>query len=279
MPGARVGSVAGYRTPTVYVGPGDIISGAKAWWGLRAYSAATAAVGTAAVRVRRDSDNGEQDFGTLTNGNLDVASISSFKGAANLFVVTLYDQTGNAIHITQSTAANQPELVLNVLGSFPSIRGPAGSHAKRLSATWPTTDAQPWSLSAVARRTSDISSYGTILSVDANVSGLWFHVSSAGVVLVASGPLLLDSGNATESTFHSVHGLGNGASSAVQVDSNASGIGSTGLSSIQNAVGLVGDGTNTEALRGDVLEGGVWISNISSSFTSLAANQQSYWGF
>ena len=37
----------GDKKPTVvssYTGPGDVISGAKAWWGLRAYSAATAGI-------------------------------------------------------------------------------------------------------------------------------------------------------------------------------------------------------------------------------------------
>jgi hypothetical protein len=88
-------SYVAHPTAGPFVGAGDVVSGAQAWWGLRSYT--TAGVLSNIVRLRRDSDNTEQDFATLSNGNLDVASISTFKSAANLFVVTLYDQTGNGL--------------------------------------------------------------------------------------------------------------------------------------------------------------------------------------
>ena len=43
------------QAAAAYAGPGNVISGASAWWGLRGYSAA--AVGANAVQLRRDSDN------------------------------------------------------------------------------------------------------------------------------------------------------------------------------------------------------------------------------
>lgn len=62
-----------------YAGPGDIVSGATAWYGLRAYSAAVAATGTQkAVNVRRASDNATQDILILTGGALDIASANTF---------------------------------------------------------------------------------------------------------------------------------------------------------------------------------------------------------
>lgn len=75
--------LAGVSRPSAsaYTGPGDIVSGATAWYGLRAYSAAVAATGTQkAVNVRRASDNATQDILILTNGNLDVASYNTFVG-------------------------------------------------------------------------------------------------------------------------------------------------------------------------------------------------------
>ena len=93
-------------TPTPYVGPGDIVSGAIGWWGLRAYTSAS--IGTNAIRLRRDGGSpGEQDFATVTGGGLDLTSITAFKGADNLFLVKLYDQVGTN-HLTQATAASQP---------------------------------------------------------------------------------------------------------------------------------------------------------------------------
>lgn len=67
-------------TPS-YTGPGDIVSSATAWYGLRGYSAAYATPGTGkSVNVRRASDNATQDIVILTNGNLDTASYNTFVG-------------------------------------------------------------------------------------------------------------------------------------------------------------------------------------------------------
>lgn len=59
------------------------------------------------MRIRRDSDNTEQDIG-FVNGNLDTGSIASFCGSNTGFVSIWYDQTGNGYHLSQSTADNQP---------------------------------------------------------------------------------------------------------------------------------------------------------------------------
>jgi len=67
-----------------------------------------------AIRVRRSSDNTEQDIGFTALGNLDTSSLLSFVGTGgtdNGFVTTWYDQSGNARNATQSTAANQPQIV------------------------------------------------------------------------------------------------------------------------------------------------------------------------
>lgn len=63
-----------------------------------------------AIRVRRSSDNAEQDIG-FANNVLDTASMLTFCGAGNGFVTTWYDQSGNANNITQTTATNQPQIV------------------------------------------------------------------------------------------------------------------------------------------------------------------------
>lgn len=63
-----------------------------------------------AVRVRRSSDNSEQNIGFIGN-NFDIASLTSFVGANTGFVTTLYDQSGSGINLTQATALNQPVIV------------------------------------------------------------------------------------------------------------------------------------------------------------------------
>jgi hypothetical protein len=63
------------------------------------------------IRVRRSSDNAEQDIYFDSNGNLDTAQLTTFCSGTNGFVTTWYDQSGNANNATQSTAANQPQIV------------------------------------------------------------------------------------------------------------------------------------------------------------------------
>lgn len=64
-----------------------------------------------ALRVRRSSDNTEQDIGFNAAGVLNESALTTFVGAGNGFVTTLYDQSGNSRNATQITAANQPRIV------------------------------------------------------------------------------------------------------------------------------------------------------------------------
>lgn len=62
------------------------------------------------IRVRRSSDNTEQNIG-FVNNVLDTASLLTFCGAANGFVTTWYDQSGNANNVSQIAATSQPQIV------------------------------------------------------------------------------------------------------------------------------------------------------------------------
>ncbi|WMW77321.1 putative Ig domain-containing protein [Flavobacterium sp. 20NA77.7] len=66
-----------------------------------------------AIRVRRSSDNTEQDIGFDGSGNLNQTSLISFVGSSNGYVTIWYDQSGNARNVLQSTIANQPQIVSN----------------------------------------------------------------------------------------------------------------------------------------------------------------------
>lgn len=110
----NVGTGAGNGGGTSYTGPGDIVTGATAWYGVRAYNAAYAATGTGkAVNIRRASDNSAMDIVILTNGKLDVTTASTFCASTTCYVTEWYDQTGNGKNATQTTAGNQPTLAFS----------------------------------------------------------------------------------------------------------------------------------------------------------------------
>ena len=67
-----------------------------------------------AIRVRRSSDNTEQDINFASsspNSGIDTTALLSFVGANDGFVTTWYDQSGNGRNAVQTTAASQPQIV------------------------------------------------------------------------------------------------------------------------------------------------------------------------
>ena len=87
----------------------DTYTGAAAAYSLRQLSSTT----TNVVRVRRSSDNAEQDF---TANQITDETLIAFCGAGNGFVTTWYDQSGLNRNAIQTTATNQPQIVSS--GSF-----------------------------------------------------------------------------------------------------------------------------------------------------------------
>lgn len=91
-----------------------------------------AAYSGSAIRVRRSSDNAEQDVGFAGNA-LDTASMLTFVGANDGFVTTWYDQSGNTRNQVQATAGSQPRIVN--AGAYLGAIIPDAGTAQRLVAT------------------------------------------------------------------------------------------------------------------------------------------------
>jgi len=107
-----------YRPIVVAAAPADLLldsfPGAAAAYSLRKLDKDYTG---SAIRVRRSSDNTEQDIGFTAGGDLDTTALKDFVGAGNSgFVVTWYSQADSAgvfgvRSVTQATAANQPRIV------------------------------------------------------------------------------------------------------------------------------------------------------------------------
>jgi hypothetical protein len=61
------------------------------------------------IRVRRASDNAEQDIG-FDGQDLDTAALTTFCTGTNCFLRTVYDQSGNGYDVVQTTTSNQPKI-------------------------------------------------------------------------------------------------------------------------------------------------------------------------
>ena len=113
-----------------YTGPLDIVSGATAFYSLRAGSGAIAAAGTQPIiAMRRGSDNATCTAIVATSGSVDFtvgapcsgATVTAFCASTTCYVTTWYDQSGNGNNLAQPTAANQPSLIFGCLGTRPCI--------------------------------------------------------------------------------------------------------------------------------------------------------------
>lgn len=256
-----------------FTGPGDVVSGAAAWWGLRAYSGAT--VGSNLVKLRRDSDDGTQDFASLASGALDVSSISSFKGAANLFVHTLYDQSGNGRNATQTTNANQPAFTLSGLGSLPIITFTGASGHKLTTASFSVS--QPFSVSAVAIRPSAAArdSYlgdgggGIQISFSPNANELR---NFAGNNINSASPIAY-----TDNTWSAIQSILNSTTSGWYVDGNSKVDLDAGTTGITAGV-TIGDDAFSDPFDGSLTELGIWGSAFNATQASnMNSNQHTYW--
>ena len=77
-----------------------------------------------AIRVRRSSDNTEQNIGFVGNA-LDTASLVTFVGANSGYITKWYDQSGNGADAVQETQGNQPRIrnagTTDIKNTLPSI--------------------------------------------------------------------------------------------------------------------------------------------------------------
>src|SRR6516162_6226900 len=102
-------ALASGGAPAGYVGPGDVVSGATAWWGLRAYSSAT--TGGNLVDVFGNTTSTAFTFVSKSDGTIELSAggaaafIAGNSGSGNMVATKMYDQTGNG-HDMTATGGN-----------------------------------------------------------------------------------------------------------------------------------------------------------------------------
>lgn len=123
-----------------------------------------------AIRVRRASDNTEQDIG-FVNNVLDTSTLTSFCSGTNGFVKTWYDQSGNGINATQTTAASQPQIV-----SSGTYLGYLDINNKLLTTSMPYTSGTNYSAFKVIKQKG-----GAVIGATVNTGFVFYAVSDTSV--------------------------------------------------------------------------------------------------
>ena len=145
-------SAGGGKKPSTQSGPSPLLldkySGAVHAYSLRKISNTYSGP---AIRVRRSSDNAEQDIGFASN-ELDQSSLTSFVGSGTGYVVEWYDQSGNDHTLERTSALTQPIIVnagtLNELNEKPVI---IASNKLFTQKTTAATVTQPYTFVSVAK--------------------------------------------------------------------------------------------------------------------------------
>lgn len=252
-----------------YVGPGDLVS-FTAWWGMRAYSAATC--GTACIRVVRASDSAQSDINSLANGSLDAATLATFLTATTGKIVTWYDQVGTN-DLTQSNDAERPAVLANALGS--SYGTNFASAQARLVSTG-VTASQPYSFVVICRDPA-LATYGLFAIDNEAYAGWVVDIFATGTIRSYAGANFDTASGITANTWTAMQFIANGASS-VYARNGSESTGNAGAQALTNypiSLGYTVDGSFT----GQAVEAGYIAGTISSgNRTALNTNMRAAYG-
>ena len=243
-----------------------------------------------AIRVRRSSDNTEQDIAFNAGGDLNTVALLSFVGSGNGFVTTWYDQSGNGRNVTQTTPDNQP-IIVNA-GVIHTLLGKPSLYFDGTNDCLDRTDTGMPTLGTtvlhVSRYTSGSVDQGMIVNWGSGASGQAFYnmywstgmaLSNYGQAFNVSGRLGVDNltvitkPNSTGNQIWKIY-----VNSSLSNTSNM-----TTSTTLMNAAGGFRIGrvnpsqAATHAMLGYISELVVWPSDMDSQRNSLASNVNSYY--
>jgi 3D (Asp-Asp-Asp) domain-containing protein len=255
-----------------------------------------------AIRVRRSSDNTETDIGFTSVGDLDTTALTSFCSGTNGFVTTWYDQSGNSRNATQTTAANQPQIVSS--GSILTLNSKTSmlyTGNSGMGFTYSNlTGATSYSITSVFSAVEAIQ-YTKLLSIgpDSTTSGVWYTVNTGGTALEwqskdtgfagngynnLSGPTIFSNGRIIPDSITTQNLLTTVLSSSnAKMFRNGSEISyrvqRTGDCYTTTGDLILGNSPNTQnTFNGRMQEIIIWQSDQNSNISGINTNSNSYYG-
>jgi len=268
----RIGLGVGRPLPSFssFTGLLDTYTGAAAAYSLRLLS--TSYTGSA-IKVRRASDNTEQDIG-FSNNELDTTTLASFCSGTNGFVTTWYDQSGNGNNATQTTAANQPQIVSSgsvILEGAKPIVSYLSTANCQLKTTASFSISSPLQTFIVGKNTRAVSAFPYYYDFQTNRAILYYADDVTPKGLASSNGLQINSGDTSTSQgiFETLY---NGSSSYIYKNNSLLISGDTGTNGASGVMFLGTRNNNGQNLHGGFQEFILYPSSQSSNRTGITTN-------
>tara|TARA_R100000479_G_scaffold94638_1_gene46813 strand:- start:115 stop:1014 length:900 start_codon:yes stop_codon:yes gene_type:complete len=242
-----------------------------------------------AVRVRRTSDNTEQDIGFDASSNLDTSTLTTFLGGSDGFITKWYDQSGNSRDGSQTNASKQFIIatagVIETKNGLPTTRGGQNKHVD--ISGFPTTSQPITTFDVYAH--SSAGGAGTDSTFVSKVSTANFirtdyrRFVRVGVLSAFGGTSINVQGNTAHgnTNLHVVTRMLNGASSIVRLDQVAEttqGGGDWVVTGAQMGPADTSIGTNsTSTYYGQLSEIIIFGADKTSDFTGIEEDMKTYY--
>jgi len=226
-----------------------------------------------AIRVRRSSDNTEQDIGFVGFKYLDTAALLAFTGRGsldNVFVTNWYDQSGNARNATQILALLQPQIVsggaIIIENNKPTIKwdNVAGKLLKSPAFTGGAIDTS-FSVVKINRQSA-----GFMDGLTVNNMSFW-STNSAGSFRVYAGVVDIVSNIFYINTQSLITAIVNGSNSILKVNSTEV-TGRNFGTVVRNGVSIGGFANNGSPLDGNIQEIIIYPNNQFSNSSAIQTN-------
>ena len=238
----------------------DTYSGAAAAYSLRLLDSSY--VGSA-IRVRRSSDNTEQDIGFNVFGELDTVSLLDFAGTGDAFVKTWYDQSGNSNDATQTVTGSQPQIVSSGAVITENGKPVVEFISKTLNVPNSATSSTMFAFSVF--KTNDVTTEQGVYNFNANGS-LSLNRGGNGVICMRNGNVGSSGTTATPHLVSAHHGT------KVFIDGTQATTSVTGRLSNSNTLGRA-----NYHLNGFIQEFIVYLSDESDNRAGIESNLNTFY--
>lgn len=233
-----------------------------------------------AIRVRRSSDNTESDIGFTALGNLDTSALTSFCGSGDGFVTTWYDQSGNANNATQTTAANQPQIVSSgsvILENGKPIVSYLSTANCQLKTTASFSISSPLQTFIVGKNTRASSAFPYYFDFQTTRAILYYANDVVPNGLAAFNGSQINSGDTStlQGIFETLY---NGTSSLMYKNNSLLVSGNTGTNGASGTMFLGTRNNNAQNLHGGFQEFILYPSNQSANRSGITTNINTYYG-